>query len=269
MRIFDKLKHIIKIDWRGFKFLSPNITIIQNTQNKDKIIVSKDENKILLNYPSLDEEEKQLLIDSIKEGFENKESDLLEEKSEARVRDIKQKSELQSIKSVIEFYKDKISDEHWRALEASLYVREVFRQEQPVRELKRNIIRKFGEDGRNISNLCTAGYFEGYIKQVYEEMKFNPDFVIEKFQDYFKKIVSTSPFAIFVYRDMSEEELSGEIIHKLETYQKYGIKFLAIHGIGKDNVKKIRKIVQEIEEERNLTIEMAQEGNIIVIKIIF
>ena len=66
---------------------------------------------------------------------------------------------------------------------------------------------------------------------------------------------------------MESDELSGEIIHKIETHKKYGISFLAIHGLGKKNVKKILEIVHELEEEKNLDIAINQQNYIIFVKI--
>ena len=138
--------------------------------------------------------------------------------------------------------------------------------------MKKDLIKRFGDEGRIICNLCTSGYFDegGYIKQLYGEMSASSDFEPAKFRGEFKKIVTLSPFAEFVYKDMSEEELAGEINQKLSTYQKYGIKFLAIHGIGKQNVEKIRKIVYELEEQNpDLKPKIAQEENIIQVTIYF
>lgn len=266
---FDKLIDIIKLDLRGANLFSPKIIIINRPDKEDKFLISEDKNKVSINYPLLDYKEKELLKEGLKEGFEEKEVDLLEEKSGERVRDITQKIKCRRTQTILEFYKDKIPLLHWKALEASLYLRDVFEQGGAVGELKKDIIRKFGDDGRNIANLCSAGYFENYIKRIYEEMSFIPDFTIEKFQDHFKTIVTISPFAIFVSKEMNEEELSGEIWYRLETYKRYGIEFLAIHGIGKNNIQKIRRIIQGIEDKKNLNININQERNIIFVKIEF
>ncbi len=268
MSWLDKLEHIIKVDLRGLKIFSPNINIIRNPEKKEKATISEDKKIININFDSLEDSEKKELLNSIKQGFDDNEiKNLLEDNSEKLVKDIKLESGSQITKKVLDFYKDKISYKHYQALEASLYLRRVFERGEPINNLKRDIVQKFGEDGRNICNLCSAGYFEGHIKQVYSEMSFSKGFSIVKFKDHFEDIVKTSPFAIFVSKETNGDELSGEIYHKLQTYKKYGVSFLAIHGIGKNNIKKINKIIQELEEEIEIDTKIKQDGNIIIVKI--
>ena len=68
---------------------------------------------------------------------------------------------------------------------------------------------------------------------------------------------------------MSEGELSGEVNYKIQTHRRYGIKFLAIHGIGRNNIRKIHKIVQELEEETDLRVMINQDRNVIIVKVLF
>ncbi len=69
---------------------------------------------------------------------------------------------------------------------------------------------------------------------------------------------------------MTEEELSGKMLYKISTHKKYGIKFLAIHGIGKDNIAKIRNIIEELEMAMpDLKPKIAQDDNIMQVTIYF
>lgn len=267
--LFEKLKDIIKIDLRNAKFLNFQINLVKVAKDKEKVRVSEDARKIDINYLTLEESELKLLKEEIKSHFEKKEIDILESKSDDRVEDIKQKAKSQRNKAILSFYKDKISLKHWEALELSLYLKAVFEDSEPVNDLKRDIIRKYGNEGNIIANLCSAGYFEGHIKGIYEEMSFQTDFTPEKFKDYFELILRISPFAIFVSREMDEEELSGLVNYKLEAHKRYGINFIAIHGIGKNNVSKIINVVKEIEKKGDFKIIIKQDGNIILVKILF
>jgi len=170
---------------------------------------------------------------------------------------------------ILAFYRDKIDPIHFKAMEASVYLREVFQEGKDVTELKSDIIKKYGTQGKNITNMCSAGYFEGYIREVYDEMSSDMDFKMNDFTKYFNVLVTTSPFAIFVHKEMGEDELSGLILHKIASHQKYGVSFLAIHGIGRTNVRKIKKIVVELDEKDEFTINKQQNKNIILVKITF
>ncbi|MBS3102492.1 hypothetical protein J4458_03520 [Candidatus Woesearchaeota archaeon] len=263
MGFLEALKQIINIDLDLSNFI--NIKIIRNSQNNQKFIPSRDAKTLSINYPQLEGKEKQAVNKALKDGFESGEIDhFMESFSEKKVEDIKEKLNLKNTKEILEFYKDKIPLNYYRALEASLYARTNFSAGRSIAEDKRDIKNKFGEEGNNICNLCTAGYFEGYIKEAYEEMESSNNFSIDEWQKYFKLIVRTSPFAVFVYRDMSEEELSGIIMYRLDTNIKYGIKFVDIHGIGWDNVKKIKNILRELQKERDLDPEIQSPSKMII-----
>jgi len=221
---FGKLKEIIKINIKN----SFNIIIVNKPDIDQKSILSDKNKTVELNYPKLTGEERKLLGSSLRKGIKDKELNLLETDSNERVKDIKEKFNLKCNKDILDFYRGKISPEHYKALEASLYARSYFKLGQSILDMKKDIRNKFGEDGNNICNLCTTGYFEGYIKEAYEEMQSSPDFSIIKWQDYFQIIVRTSPFAIFVHKEMSENELSGKILFRLKTYKKYSYETLII-----------------------------------------
>ena len=138
-----------------------------------------------------------------------------------------------------------------------------------IKNLKLDIIKRFGDEGRNISSLCSAGYFEGYIRQVYEEMSTTSSFTNEDFKRYFRTIVRISPFAIFVSEDKDKDELSGEILHKISVHKNYGVKFLAIHGIGYKNIQKIRKVVYDLHQYFDSEPEYEEKSGIVLVKINF
>ncbi len=265
MGFLEALKQIIKIDLSSAKILSPTI-IVKKEGDSRKTIVDNGVPKV--NLLALDSEEKEKVMRALLTGFERKDIlNIIEKKAEDRVIDIKRKASATEL--TLSYYKDKISDRHYKILEASLYLREVYRQGSDIKDLKRDIMRKYGEDGKIISNLCSANYFEGYLKQAYEEMSQSPTFTPEEYQQYFQTIITTQPFAIFVHTEMEEDELEGLIQRKIQTHQNYGIKFLAIHGIGYQNVKKILKIVSEMEDRDSYKTGIAQQGNVITVTIYF
>lgn len=272
MTWFDKLKDIIKIEIK--ELIKININTVNNPDPEVNHTLSADKKTLTINATKVEAEgKKKELFEALKEGVEQDDLLLIESKAECRIKDIRAKLKEGDIGTILKFYKDKIDENHWKALQASLYVRKVFeKREGSIDYLKKDLIKRFGDEGRIICNLCTSGYFDkdGYITQLYTEMSASSDFEPAKFGEEFKKIVTLSPFAEFVHKDMSEEELAGEINQKLSTYQKYGIRFLAIHGIGKQNVEKIRKIVDELEKQNpDLKPKIAQEENIIQVTIYF
>src|SRR3989338_2742678 len=268
MSFVDKLKDIFKVDMRGwFNTKKTQIIIVNNPAQKTPFVHS--EQNLKINFLALDSEVKKQLQLALKEAFDEKEVDLLEQISKERVEDIKEKSKNPKTQEILEFYKGKIRDDHLKALEACLYLRSVFLEGGNIKNLKLDIIKRFGDEGRNISSLCSAGYFEGYIRQVYEEMSTTSSFTNEDFKRYFRTIVRISPFAIFVSEDKDKDELSGEILHKISVHKNYGVKFLAIHGIGYKNIQKIRKVVYDLHQYFDSEPEYEEKSGIVLVKINF
>ncbi len=260
MAWLEKLKHIVEIH-HVFNF-----NIVNNVSSKEPLKVS--DNKVEINKPALNdkewEETKLFLRDEI---FDKRKATFLEKEAEKRIIDIKEKLNLKTTKDILEFYRDKISPWHLSALEASLYLREAFNQGEAIEKMKWDIIHKFGTEGKNISNLCSSGYFEGYIKELYNEMS-SHSLPIQDFQYRFREIIRDSPFAVFVNHYMKKEDIKMQIDLKMQRFQGYGIDFLAIHGIGSENVKKIQEIIYELQHERgDIKMEMKQEASIIQVKI--
>lgn len=105
-----------------------------------------------------------------------------------------------------------------------------------------DIIARFGERGKNICNLYTAGYFDSQIKPLYEEVGTSD---LLQFNQIYEQIVTESPYAVFIHAEMSVKNVGETVKQKMEISKKYGIKYLNIHGIGKDNVDKITILIKE------------------------
>lgn len=267
---FKKLEKIldIHVDLRGLI----TINVINTGVSKEKFKFSKDGKILEINEANLNTEEKGQVKEFLKYGFkeENSIDSFLESKSYESIEDIKEK--LETNKKIITFYKDKISQSHLEALKASLYVRESFRahaNRDYIIKMKMDIISRFGDEGNNICNLCTSGYFEGFLKEVYEDMSKKPDFNLKEFTEYFENVVKYTPFTVFVSYGMSEKEIMEQIKERMEYFKNYGANFLAVHGIGEDNVEKIMKIIETLKREmKNINLEIIKKKSMIQVKII-
>jgi uncharacterized protein YaaQ len=270
MGFLEKLKEIVHVDVDAFiKVNCPEIhnhfKIVKDEKSKDKVKVNKD--VIEINHSALEKEEwggtKKLLGDFLRE--EN--AVFLEQKADERVDDIKETSNSRKIKDVLSFYTGKIRADHFKALEASLYLRTLFQRHAPTQEIERmklDIIHEFGTPGKNISNLCSSGYFEGHIRDLYEEMSRQEDFSNDKFREKFEKIVNEAPFTVFVSQRESKSAFKNEINAKLKKFRNYGIGYLSVHGIGPENVKKVQEIIDEITAEReDIEAQNNVENNIV------
>jgi len=260
MAWLDKLKSIINFEWN-----SPllNINITRNSHNIDnkEYFYDKSEGRLDIFLDRLSPEKrekiKEIVKDNIKEGNAFLERNTL--KLLYRLNDFKNNKEHDSILS---FFKNIILSTDYEALEASLFLRYVFMQGGDVNRLKRDIRDRFGGRGKNIANLCTAGYFEEFLIPLYNSSK-------ERFSELYELAVSKSPFAIFVHASMEESEIMTELIGKLDISKKYGLKFIHIHGISEMNVRKVKEIIKNQKQYFDFfEKEIYEKDNIIIVEII-
>ena len=260
MAWFDKIKGLINFEWN-----SPlvNINITKNSHNLNKKEFVYDENEgrldILLDNLSVEKRDKikEIVKENIQEGNAFLESNTL--KLLYKLNNFKNKKEYDS---VLAFFKNIISPADYESLEASLFLRSIFMQGGEVSRLKRDIRERFGERGKNIANLSTAGYFEEFLMPLYNSSK-------ERFLELYDLTVSKSPFALFVHATMNEIEIMGELGSKLEISKRYGLKFVHIHGISERNVRKVKEIIKNQKKYFDFfEKEIYEKDNIIIVELI-
>ena len=129
---------------------------------------------------------------------------------------------------IIEFFKDKISPEDLQCLRTGLYVGELTKtnKNRAVQIKDRASLR--GKRTHNIINIASAGYFELYIKPLFENKP-----IEEARQDY-EEIVTFLPEFIFVHNNMSEQDIISELKKKITQKEKYHlqVKQIIISGLG-------------------------------------
>lgn len=240
---FDKLKALvdIKIDLRNLVQITINSNNATNSNNSAAF--TNTEKSLIINTAHLSEEQKKELKQITKEYIEEGNKLLKTETSQTlhSIEDYNRENKSKD-KQILDFFKDVIPDEDLDALEASLFLRSEFRKgnETIVKKIKRDIRIKFGDRGNNISNLCTAGYFENFLRELYNVSKEK-----EKFDQLYESIVSDSVLAVFVNKEMSTRALTEEIKKKIEASLRYGLEAIFIHGIGKQNISTIKSCIVE------------------------
>lgn len=171
-------------------------------------------------------------------------------------------------KELLQFLKTKLPQDDWAILNAAIYLREVFISGGSVDRIKANIINHYGNRGKNICNLCSAGYFETWIKPLFENFDTLDKENKEKTLRIYDMIVMEFPFAVFVNRSMTLNTVKATIREKFALNKTYGIKTLTIHGIGNENINKIEAAYIELKgtlEECDISVE--KFNNIIAIRI--
>ena len=226
------------------------------------------ENKLEIFLDNMSHERKEELKPIIIEAIDVDKKQLLEETVAEclnRIREYnKSPGEDKRIKN---FFKDIIPPSDYEALEASLYLRREFSKredESNIKKLKKDIQDKFGERGNNITNLCTAGYFEGFLEPLYN------DTTKDLFKEIYEQVVGKGILTVFVYKDMNENEIIIQIKNKIKISRRYGMPFIHIHGIGKTNIQKIKNFItiqRDFLKFFEKKIHESEDGSILILEL--
>jgi hypothetical protein len=247
MGLLDKLSSIIKIDVSKLKTIK-----LFSDNKKTEVTINYTAVNPSLYSPSDQDKLKKLLHDAV----QVEDAIVIEDKSNKLLEDFSKVDSESRNRDTLNYFADKIPPGDLEVLRASLYLRKLHEERtnrELIKKVKFDIIRKYGERGANIANLCTAGYFESTIRPLYESMKGGTDFTSEKFISRYNSIILQVPFAVFVNRLHTEETLKAEVLNKIKINKKYGIKKLNIHAIGDVNVNKVRAVTRDIEIEKLFT----------------
>jgi hypothetical protein len=270
--MLERLKEIIKFHFDIKIHHLININIITNP-GTPPINYSADEGRLILNYGEISPEIRGDIGRLLPEAIENEDLLLIEDKSKERIEDIELKERSENERSLLSFFKGKIPHDDYTALRASLYLRQKFESgsdREIISRLKTDIISRYGRRGRNISDLCSAKYFENLIKPLYEEMKGYSDFTEKQFLDIYELIVEEGTLTVFVSEGRSRESIKQEVGSKIRRNKQYGIHFLYIHGIGRTNIETIRMVIYDLKEEYPfMKKNISEYSNIISVKLLF
>ncbi len=149
----------------------------------------------------------------------------------------------------------------YKALEASLMVRNAYRNGENIIELKRDIAHRYPKFGNNLCNLVSRGYFDKHFKALYNSMFEDDEFDIVYYQKKVEKIVQSLPYTVFITQYKPYNELSSLVRFKLDKLKIYGTGKLLLHGLGRENVDTTLKILEEYKDDEAITIEKRVNPN--------
>lgn len=253
MTILDKLKSIFEGKF-GDVFSNNKFNIyILSGNPKNTLELNKE--KISIDISKATAQEKKLIKENIIDADFHEKGIFLTDATVEKTRQIKRNLPRETDLELLEFYKDKLSPDMYKALELSLTVRNSFKSKEDITELKRDIASKYPSFGNNLCNLTTRGYFDQHFKELFNSMRDDEDFDILAYQRKVEKIVRSLPYIVFITRYKSYDELSGEVRFKLEKLRKYGTGLLLLHGLGTANVATTLTILEEYKSDTTIRIE--------------
>lgn len=247
MNFLENLQSLVKFNFDLSKLKNFSVKLVSDISIKELIHI---ENKtVIVNVNEVPKEKIPQVNALIKKFVIEEGQVLLEDKAKNLVDEITIFEKASHSLDLVDFFRGKLSSSDLEILRASLFVKDVYDKDGQVGDLKRSIIIKHGDRGRNIVNLCTAGYFHSIIKPLYLEMEKQSDFTIGKFLSTYNTIIMNYPFAIFVSNTTSFVSLEEEVKKKMERNKQYGIDNLNLHGIGEENMDKITAIIEKFKDK--------------------
>jgi hypothetical protein len=245
MKILDRLK-AIGLDLsrlREINLLKLSVTIDRSVR------VDKTAGTVTVNPAKLNGKRRRALKKIIRESPEEIGA-ILDETALPRVEEAR--AALPLIETTLESFASLIPREDAPMLRACLYLRARFLQGECVESLKAQIVRVYGVRGRNAANLCSAGYLEEWFnplyKQLQEENPNEPEVVRAKFQSVYNAILTELPWTMFVCSRIGKEEVTEQIVQKMQRNAENGIRFFNVHGLGKHNAQTIHGALPDIKK---------------------
>ena len=227
-----------------------NITLFKINVSIDKSIHA-DGNTVSVNPNKLDGKKKRQLKQLLRTEILDEAGAIVDERSSETVSEVIEV--LPEIEATARQYIVIIPPADIPLLKACLFLRKRYQAGNPVDDLKNQIARSYGPRGRNLSNLCSAGYLEDWFWPLYENLlrdyPDDPNLAKLKFQAIYSMILNELPFTEFVSTGWSADKTLRHIVEKINRNRKSGIRFLNIHGLGRNNVTKVCKILPEIKEQ--------------------
>lgn len=243
----QKLLELVKFDFSANLLKTDKVEVNQThiTTAPEAPTIRVQGDCVEINISKLTPEQIKAVKPLLREAFDRSNQTFIASKTGEQIEELKTIEASPQSEKILSSLRSIISPEDYSALRSALFLRSQYAAGKNVYKLKYEIMQRFGDRGRKITNLCSAGYFDDIPDQL-EKAKKSPGFTQDKFRLSFDKFVDESAFAIFVKAHSSTKETETQIVRGIKDNSSYGLQRLLIHGIGKENLTKIREAVTAI-----------------------
>ncbi|MBU0761132.1 MAG: hypothetical protein KJ600_04275 [Nanoarchaeota archaeon] len=156
------------------------------------------------------------------------------------------KKELPDNKSINPFLKF-LEHDLRTILNLSIYSKKLFdnKEGEKAQKVRDDIGKQYGKGGRKLCNLYLSGYIDGMTEFLIQEYGDNLEKVKSDINNKIRKFVEDSDYIFFVHSSSDENHILNNILECINQGRPY----IAIHGAGPTNIKKVRNIISKIEGE--------------------
>lgn len=187
---------------------------------------------------------------TIKLAIQSNQFEIPTESSKEKLKEVEEFTTGFSDKEVYSFVSEKIPKEDKYIWLSALMLKQANddKNRDKVKQIKEQMVLDHQQKGRNIANICSAGYLEEYIIPWYTHyIEGNNDEA--SFLENYKSIVDDLLFIVFVGAGQEVKEIKLEIENKIQTLINAHKEHLFIHAIGEANIEKAEQVILEIKEE--------------------
>lgn len=251
IEILKALQGIIKVEIKDIKF-EPHIKLFSDNTINSPIQIDANKKEIGINIAELDDNQ---TVEVINLFTRDNGLPLVEKNAAAALEEFGQVETANE--DILKFFGDILPPNDVEVLRIAFFLKERGNRGENIEMYKEDVIVKYGDRGRNILNLYSAGYFEDIFRPLYKTLDAEgKNYMFTKF---YQKIVTRLPFVIFVNQRITAEELLSRIKNRF----KYGMPFVNVHGIGSKNKKTIRSALEKLENEGYEGIEIEETPHVI------
>lgn len=198
----------------------------------------------------VDENTLKQLREAILPSFEDNNLITLKDESRKLLRSYKDFLGGSEIAELLSFFEGKISQLDLRLLETGLYESHLLanRQQEKAQRIKGDVIKRYGQRGKNIINLASGGFFQTHIKPLYEALE--AEGLTDSFKDEYELILREMPFAIFVHGGVTGKDALEMLYEKADKNRMYGVReeTIILNGFG-SNADTIEKLIPTLNKK--------------------
>ena len=131
---------------------------------------------------------------------------------------------------------------------AGLILRKHFNEgdKETVTQIKTDMMNIDIIRGKNIANLCSAGYLESDIIPTFNSLSENQK--MQDFLPYYEQLVTQTPTSIFISNKHNSTSLKNEVLEKIEFAKKYSAQSVRLYALSEKNVSLGKTIIAELSE---------------------
>lgn len=167
-------------------------------------------------------------------------------------------------RELLAFYRGIIPEGDIPILRTAVFIRALALKRENVRKHKRDLTDRYGDRGRHICNMVTAGYFDTFLPRLHEENT-------AEFRRLYEIIVTENPLAVFV----SDPQTVYQIVQNIKRSVRAALRYrttdsVNVHAFGRENALKVERILNDPEfepfREHYRTRSVERQDTLVIVK---